>query len=132
MGKIAFVWRRKLETSMPKFWMRILGIMFGIGILKSTYFPFLEYYLVGLPVLFIAPLRHFYPAIGLGFLMTYCSGLFIGKFVLNYYPNSWIWPEILTIFILFFLTDYLNGRYKKGRSEIEERNVFIQKECEYF
>ena len=115
---------------MPKFWMRVLGIMLGIGILKLTHFQSLEYYLVCLPVLFIAPLRHFYPNMGLGFLITYNGGLFIGKYFLNYYPNSWIWPDILVIFVLFFLTDHLNARFKKTKLEIEERNESIQKEYE--
>src|ERR1041384_5866194 len=128
-GKTAFVWL-KMEEKMPKVRMNFYGFLLGIVILKLTLLQFWGNYLLGLPVLFISPIRYFYPDLGLGFLITYCCGLFIGKFALNYYPSSWVWPEIIVIFILFLLTGHLTARYQKRELEITGTLKIIKKEYE--
>jgi diguanylate cyclase (GGDEF)-like protein len=75
-----------------------------------------------LPVFFITYLSFAYRPVALWFLSVYTVGSVIFHFFLDSSPESWLWPELFTLWCLFVVPYFVKDRYQKVKSDFDTLN----------
>lgn len=101
---------------------KLRGLALALGILTLELWRPSNGLLMFIPVFFITYISFHYRTMSLWFLSVYTVGVLILHFFLDAAQQVWIWPEMLSLWLLYAVPYFLQERFRKMEREFVTRN----------
>ena len=109
---------------------RLLGALLAVLLFGLSLLPGPGAFFVCLPLFFISFIAFGFPQAGRSLLLVYAVGLAVGKLALDHYPLSWIFPEILALAALVWVTSFIQAQHAKEKERLLSQFEARKKEYE--
>ncbi|HXL73589.1 MAG TPA: sensor domain-containing diguanylate cyclase [bacterium] len=126
-----FVWQSR-DKAMNNFYSGIKGVFLALLILSLQWLSHNSVFFMLLPLFMVTYLSFNYSVIAMWFLGFYTPGMILLRFVVAQGLPSWMWSELLALWLLFFIPFFLGTRLEKIKGGFEDLNESKKKEFEEF